>query len=268
MRNTDYILNENDQWPVPALQDKLKELNLENAACRLVLSLSQYELFLLEAPSVPEEEMAEALRWRVKDLISYSIDSAIVTLFPLPEDSNRSGRKMIYAVVAEKSEIERSIKLIEEIGLTLKSIDIQELAHRNLAERVSDDNRGVAVISLNDGKGNIQLFKGPDLYLTRKFDVRYSGGLFEELPSEQLVLEIQRSLDYYERQMGQVPPRDIFLTGENISPDKISEELSGGIAGQLGILSPESLLTVSDSVDETLLQTCVPAIGAALRGGA
>lgn len=260
------FLSDQDTWPESSLLEAIESLSLASAPCHLVLGSNFYEIFLLEAPAVPEEEMAEALKWRVKDLISYPLDDAIVVSFKLPEDSNRSGRNMVYAVAAERVLVERCVRLIEDSGLRLSSIDIQELAHRNLVERIQGDVRGAAVVSINEGRGNIQLFKGSDLYLTRKFEVNYQGGLFEDLPEDQLTLEIQRSLDYYERQMGQVPPRHIYLTGENISEDKLTEGIKSAIDGEVKVLSIDHQVSLDADVDDTLLQTCIPALGAAFRG--
>ena len=42
-----------------------------------VLPTGDYHLLLLEAPAVPAEELREAARWRVKDLIDFDVEEAV-----------------------------------------------------------------------------------------------------------------------------------------------------------------------------------------------
>jgi len=59
---------------------------------------------------VPAEELAEALRWRVKDLITFPVAEAIIDAFLLPEDSARGTSRMAYAVVAQRKNIEALVE--------------------------------------------------------------------------------------------------------------------------------------------------------------
>jgi MSHA biogenesis protein MshI len=47
--------------------------------------------------------------------------------------------------------------------------------------------------------------------------------LLDEIPESEVVLELQRSLDYYERQLKQVMPTTAIFFGENVIEDKITE---------------------------------------------
>ena len=47
----------------------------------ICLAAEQYNLLLIDAPDVPEEELSEAIKWRVKDLISQPIEDVIVDSF-------------------------------------------------------------------------------------------------------------------------------------------------------------------------------------------
>src|SRR5690606_41109649 len=56
------------------------------------------------------------------------------------------------------------------------------------------------------------LVHNSELYLARHFQLPYHGGLLDDISTDALLLEIQRSLDYFERQMRQSPPQQLFLT--------------------------------------------------------
>ncbi len=247
------------------LEDRVERLDLRRKPCHLVLGREDYNLLLVEAPAVPASELREALRWRIRDLIDFPADQAVLDAFLLPEDRSRGGKRMAYVAVVHRQLIEQRVAQISEARLDLKVIDIPELAFRNLAYRTCDTERGVALVQLGGGTGSLYIVRGNDLHLARRFSVPYEGGLLEDLPEDVLLLEIQRSLDYFERQMRQPPPGHICLVGENLSGDKITESLTEGLPMPLSLLDIESALALEDGVQLHTMTLCLPAIGAALR---
>ena len=269
VQHCELILDIDDQSARDQLKQRINDLKLNDVAANVVLPVGNYNLLLVEAPKVPSEEMAEAMRWKIKDMLPYPLEEALIELFHLPAGSTK-GRTMVYVVAARLSDIQDVIDLIKQADLNLNSIDIQELALRNLVESQMDTAQGVGLVYLEQGRGVLILIQAGDVYLSRKFDVPYNAGLFDELPEDQLVLELQRSLDYYERQMGQRPPQKIVLCGENISSDKITASLNDAFAAQVSVLELSGLLETDGVYEESLLQMCTSAIGGALResGGA
>ena len=247
---------------------RIQSLGLDKAATTLVLNSDLYTLLLVEAPNVPEEELSDAIRFRVKDMINFPVSEALVDVFTLPADSNRSGRTMAYAVAAQESRLTPLLSLIAESGLKLAAIDIPEMGLRDLAELGGGAEEGVAWVRVMSGRGILVLMRANQVYLTRQFKLAYNAGLFDELPEDQLALELQRSLDYYERQMGQVPPRRVVLCGENITPDKIGDGLRRGISVPLELAELKVKLEQPGEFEESLLQSCAGAIGGALRAAA
>lgn len=252
--------------PIDQLKHRIQELNLQGAACHVSLPVIDYNLLLVEAPKVPQDELREAIRWKIKDLIPYPLEEAAIDVFPLPPESSR-GRNMVYAVAMPEAKVRDIMELVEKIGLKLESVGIMELALRNLTEQVTDDERGIGLVYLRQNRGLLVLMKGSSVFLSRQFDMAYNAGLFDELPEDQLVLELQRSLDYYERQMGQVPPGKLLLCGENISEDKISESLKGAFRSHMSVLDLAPLQG-ADAFEPSLLNMTLPALGAALTVGA
>lgn len=251
--------------PADLLRQRLQKLGLQTLPCNLVLPSGNYQMILGEAPKVPAEELAEALRWRVKDLVQFPIAEAIVDGILLPEDSARGSSRMAYAVVTQRKHIETLVAQAKTAGLQLNAIDIPELVLRNLAEACCDTQRGIALVKLVQGGGSLQIQRAGDLYLTRQFALSYNGGLLDDIPAEALILDLQRSLDYFERQMRQVPPSHIYLCGENISADKISAEIRAGLPMHINLLDLGAGLQIEAEIPEHYLALCLNAIGAALR---
>lgn len=263
--NCDFIPAETGIDLADLLRTRLLKLGLLGISCNLVMSPGSYQLILGEAPKVPAEELAEALRWRIKDLVQFPIAEAVLDAFLLPEDSARGTSRMAYTVATQRKNIEAAVAAAKTTGLQLKNIDIPELVLRNLAEACCDTKRGVAIVKLQQGGGSLQIIREGNLYLSRQFSLSYNAGLLDDLPGEALVLELQRSLDYFERQMRQVPPSHIYLCGENVTADKLTSEIRNALAVTINLLDLTSGVQIADAIPEHILSLSLCAIGAALR---
>lgn len=251
------------------LSDFVSENHLHNAQCNLVLGPTEYQLLLVEAPQVPQDELRAAVRWRLKDLLNIPLASAAIDLFPLPSDASRGGKRMMFVVAAELEQIRRRVELVKAAGLRPSVFDVSELSLRNIALQLPSDQvqeRGVVLVRLRHGGGSLALYRDDSLYLSRQFELNYGGGLLDDLPADDLTLEIQRSLDYAERQMGQAPPAAIYICGDNVSDDKITETITSSFSAPVRHLPMKNLARVDAEQDEAVLQACIGAVGGALRG--
>lgn len=258
------FLPREDDHTLPLAQ-YIDEQGLKGVSCNLVMPGNSYSLLLSEAPNVQDAELADAMRWKIKDMIGFPIEEATLDVVRLPEDANRGHAPMVYVVISKRSLIDGIIKQLEPIGVKLESVDIIELALRNLSLLCPEDPLGLAMIQLSPGSGNLNIIREQQLYLCRRFDIDFDGGLLESLPVNSLALELQRSLDYYEHHMGQVPPSHLYLCGEGVSEDKLSEDLQASLSGDLRVLPLSELMVLPAGCDEMTLTNCIGAIGGALR---
>jgi MSHA biogenesis protein MshI len=124
--------------------------SLKGGQALVVLPEPAYQLHLVERPEVPDNELAEALRWRIKDMVSFDIDKTIIDYIELPDDSYRGLKRMVYAVVALREELDKHVKWCESIGLDPIIVDVPELALLNLTEDLADSEAGLAVFYLGE----------------------------------------------------------------------------------------------------------------------
>ncbi len=250
------------------LEQRIDALDLKNAPCHVVMPVGSYQLLLVEAPKVEPKELGEAIRWRIKDLINYPLEEAAVDAFLLPKDSSSSGASMAYAVVVKKEYIRSLVSFVEQARLELKAIDIGEMCLQNVLSAGADKealSRSTALVKFRQGSGSLHVYKAGNLYLSRQFKLDYGAGLLDDLPQEALVLELQRSLDYYERQMRQVPPRTIYFCGDNISEDKITDGIQSSLSADIKVLPVSESFELSETIEAHILSLCLPAVGATLR---
>ncbi|GLS26707.1 MSHA biogenesis protein MshI [Marinibactrum halimedae] len=259
---------------IDLVAERIETLGLKSAMTNVVLGHDDYQLLLVEAPNVPQAELREAVKWKVKDLVALPLEELVIDVITLPEDSSRNKAPLLYVVAAKRRLVEQIIEFVPNVGLELNAIDIVDMALRNLGAELADEERSIAMVHLHNGIGKLTLTRVGNLYLSRRFDIDYRGGLMDELPAEPLLLELQRSLDYFERQMGQSPPTKVWLSGLYLGAEKIEDSLRQGLSVDIGAFDL-SLLTETETLsevvptlhDESLWQQCLPSIGVALREG-
>ncbi|SFR84913.1 MSHA biogenesis protein MshI [Marinobacter daqiaonensis] len=202
-----------------ALQDFVAHRKLSGGKVELVLPLDQYQVFQLERPEgVEDTELADALKWKLRDVLEFSPSDSVSDVFPFPEDAARGRGELVNVVAARRSLVAELVALVTDADLDLVGIDIAELALRNLVARLDGSGRGAALVHLRDRFGHMVICKGPTLYLSRRLDVisdDLRDAARQESAVQSLALEVQRSLDYYESQLGQVPPPVVNLVARD-----------------------------------------------------
>lgn len=118
-------------------QDMLSELatlhNLAEYDCHLVLTTDNYRRVNVEAPTVAENELIEAIRWKINELIDFPVDKAVIDYYQAPMAVRANSRKMLEVIAGPIDIISEQIEKCAKAGLQLKVIDIQETSLRNLA---------------------------------------------------------------------------------------------------------------------------------------
>lgn len=246
------------------LSTTLGRLKTERLPVNSIISGGSYQLLLVEAPDVPEAELRAAVRWRIKDLIDFHIDDAVIDVFEMPEQSRGGQTRMMYAVAARGEVVQQHVDLLNNRGFDLSSIDIPELCLRNLAAHLPEDPEGIALLYLGDKHSLLSVTKNKLVYLTRHIDIA-AVGIDEHHRSEvieNLLLEIRRSLDYFESHYDQKPVSTFYVVGlKEPERERLAEELSIPIK-QLTI---SSCVDVDFELDPETDRRCLPAVGAALR---
>lgn len=230
----------------------------KGASLQLVLPSRDYQLVLVEPPNVPPEEWRDALRFRVTDLVSLPMSDAALDVFALPDDAYRGRQKMAYVAVCQQSLVNAWAAAAHEAKLNLLGMTIPEVALLHLKARLAPGPDSTALVHIADDDTRVMLCHEDQLYLVRQTPFG-AAALDQPEQREALVLEVQRSMDYYDSQIGKGTVRRILLTGSGALI-----ELSGTIQDLLGlqaqILSADAL--AAEAAVEGL---CLPALGAALR---
>jgi MSHA biogenesis protein MshI len=251
------------------LAEKAHNMGLEQMRCNFVLAPDDYSLLLVEAPNVEPSELAAAAKWKIKDMIDRPLDQLAVTVFPIPNDAYRSHREMLYVVAADRKKIQQVADMVTSAGLKLESIDIPELAMRNLTMLFADDSTGLATMDLRHDGSLLNLSKNGAIYLTRHLSTPVGDEILSSYEwdsvKDRLVLEIQRSLDYYESQMGQGHINRVLVAPRKQDSEALRAQLDQAMGLKVEVMNLQGKLASNIELTHELQQGCLMAIGAALR---
>lgn len=245
---------------------------LNSYSCTTLLAAGQYQLLQLEAPVVPVAERADALRWRLKDLVDFPVEGASIGVVDIPLEGAASRQPMVYAAAASAAVVAPAMALFDRARVSLLAIDIPEFAQRNVAALFEEENRGLAFLHLDDNGGLLTVTYRGELYAARRVDISATqladaDGERRAVLLERIMLELQRTLDNFDRQYSFISVSALLFACCPAVP-----ELQPALAENLYVpVRSMDLATVCDIAalpelrDPTQQARWLPAIGAALR---
>ena len=258
-----------------ALPRLVKSQQLDGAVGITTLELGSYALVLVEAPDVKPDELRAAIRWRVRDLIDFHIDDAVVDAFEIPQKNAAGHNRMMYAVVARTNEVRVLIDQLTQAGLRLEVVDIPELALRNIASLLPEDSGGVALLHLGAKRGLIIITRQQKLYMSRRIETGLSAlpdtavhaGDRDTIEDwlDGINREIQRSLDYYDSHFQEPPVSAVVVCPTGGEIPGMAQYMNEQLGIPVRMLDVNGIIDTETPLDAATQADCLLAIGAALR---
>ncbi len=255
-----------------ALEKMGRELHASNYACSSLLGARDYQILAVEAPNVQPEELKAAVRWRLKDMLDFHVDDATIDVLDIPADQNATVRAVqMFAVAARNAVIEARQVLFSAAKIDLNVIDIPEMAQRNISAMLEPEGRALAMLSFNDDGGLLTVTFGAELYLSRRIDVSLAQ-IAETDPDrrnasyDKITLELQRSLDHFDRQFHYVNVIKLVLAP--LTTSALHDYLSSNLYMPVDALNLASVLDLSKTPEllgVEAQQRHFLSLGAALR---
>jgi len=294
------VLDLGQQGDEAQLQQQLAGLGLAGGEVLALLDADAYQILKIDTPNVPQDELKAAARWQIKDLLEVPLDELTLDVMHVGDDQPRA-HKQLFVVAGSNRAIERVSKLGAAAGLPLDVVDIAETALRNLqsaaaaAEELSK--RATAALLLQGTQCLLTICAHGELFYTRRLDwdarllkratqtsapkadapapLGYEympgddlafNGLDAELESSPLVLELQRSIDVWERSWPDLPLARLYLA----APEH-GQELAALLQRELGLrtsaIDPAALFPGFEPAAHgpAAYAACLPLLGALLR---
>lgn len=255
-----------------ALEKVRKDAQLGDATFTTLLSASEYQMMMVDAPNVPVNELKTAIRWKIKDSLNYHVDDATIDVLLIPTNKYGADRpQSLYAIAASNETIRKRIELFEKARIELGVIDIPETAQRNIAALFEVEGRGLAMLAFGDEGGLLTITCDGELFLARRIDITL--GQLQDADEnlrlqylDRVELEVQRSLDYFDRQFQHIPVNRILLSApEAPGLDKLLTANLGLPVEMLDLAQGMDVFAVPELADSEFVRHALPVLGAALR---
>ena len=257
----EFIQASGQQAQVEALGQWVQRNRVQKTPCVCLVAQEDCNVYQVERPEVDEAEIIQAVTWKIKDLINYEVASAVVDSYPMP-DSTKNNQRQVAVVAAREAVIGGYVDSIRESSLRLDALDIHELVRANLPMIHTNKDRRLALISFTDSAGLLGVYYDTDLYVSREFKIglgklEQAGG-DDESVFDAMLLEIQRSLDYFESFYGIGPVADLRFFPRGPATEKMAMYLQNLTNYDIDFVSV-------DGADEGFNPACFHAYCAALR---
>jgi MSHA biogenesis protein MshI len=256
--------NLNDEAAFKNLTNKHK---LKSANCTFVLGFSRYQLLQIEKPNVPQDEIKQAVSWKLKDLIDYPVEEATIEVIDIPPDpANAKKQQYVFAIAANNPQLGEVTNQLLDAGVNLQAIDARVFAQRNIASLLEEKNRGLAMLSFNSTGGLLTFTAGGELYHARRIEI---DGERNKTAFETISLELQRSLDHFDSQFPYITINKLMLAPFDLR-ETFCEHLRDYINLPIAQFDLSDIFDFDAEVDLADLgkqASLLPVLGAALREG-
>jgi len=230
-----------------ALATLRKQGKLGASPCATLLRPGEYQISQVEAPNVPDEELVAAIRWSLKERLDYAVDAATIDVIRIPSDKSSGKPAAVFAVSADNAVLTPVIHAFDEARVKLEVVDIPEMAQRNLATLVADENRGLAMLTFDADGGLLTFTFQGELFFSRRIEMTSDQLATTDADRrasyfDRLGLELQRSLDNFDRMFSFIQVSKVVL-----GPGAAASELAGFLKDYIYV--PAEILDVTAVID-------------------
>lgn len=205
-------------------------------------------------------------------MLSYHIDDATLDVLRIP--MNQAGgdrKKSLYVAVAPNDLLKRRGELFARAHIDLNVIDIPEMAQRNIAKLYEHEGRALALLAFDESGGLLTFTSDGELFLARRIEISLgqlqdANDTLRQQFIDRLELELQRSIDHFDRQYSHLPLRRLLVSAPESAG--ITQILANGLdlpVEQLNLSEAMDLSAVPDLASDEARVYALHALGAALR---
>ena len=283
---------------------------LRGKPSKVAASVSGHSVIVkrISLPTQSQEELDETIRWEAEQYIPFDINEVNIDYQILMEDGSE-GQMDVLLVAAKKDLIDDYQAVIADAGMSLAVMDVDAFAAGNMFEQCYDPHDdsvtalidiGASVISMNVMQGNVPVFTrdittGGNQYteeIQKTLGISFEeaerikiGGRPGEISkdvvpreveqsirevSEQLLAEIQRSLDFYRATTAAARVDRLVLCGGAANVPGLDRLFSERIELPVEIADPFRQIEIASGAgDEQVIRDLTPtlcvAMGLAMR---
>lgn len=154
---------------------RLQALGLDGQLVSVMLRPDQYQLFQIEAPAVPANELRSAARYQIRELLDGALDEVVIDVMGVGSTPQK-GAKHLFVVASTKAVVNEVLNLGRAMRWTISVIDVQETAQRNLQTALAavqgvQEQTNAALLMVDGQKAVLTISVKEELCYTRSFDL-------------------------------------------------------------------------------------------------
>lgn len=262
----------------------LDELIKEKKRPRAVINFSGQAPLIryLTLPAMPKEELAEAVKWEAKKLVSIPMEEMILDFIIAGGRQERETKRYdLILVVAERNSLREQWAMMQRAGLDIVAIDVNPLSLLNTIRMSYGKELTGNFIYIDIGavKTDMTILKDGVLRFTRRLEMggeqitrrlerelglpyeeaeklkREKGVGAEEGPQaiikseiDRFIVEIQRSIDYYRAQFREGVFKKVILMGGGALLPGFSDYFGSYFDAEMEIDDPLAEIIGTESV--------------------
>lgn len=226
-------------------------------ACYLLAAPEECSLALIDDLNAPDNEAAEALRWKMADRVDFDITQAVIEAQRVPgAEEGGLQRASWWAVAMSEIAMRKHLSALESCGFRCRVVDALPFAQSNLAALGWEGvQKARAVICVGKEFGTLTFSSGGSLLFHKQLDWNQSAlALGDVALWERLELELLRNLDYFDRRLSAIATGELCFIGSQaeewasqmkarLSVPTSSYDWSAGYIDECGALAADSVGT-------------------------
>ena len=171
-----------------------------------ILSGSRAEILTADKAPLTKQEMFEYAKWKIQDMITLPMQDIVYDILTNNSIKQPYFSKFLTAVVVKRTVRDEILTSFRNHKIPLQAIDTMQTAIRDMFVMLDEsNNKPIAFLNLTEKGAQVSIYLEGGLILSRHIDLsKFNEEVLseEDLNSifEKLTLEIQRNLDFLDRQ--------------------------------------------------------------------
>lgn len=243
-----------------------RDLSAQHLITTVVPHAQLVSLLQLSAPPTPPAERAGALKFRAREVSQIPVEDMLLDYLDVPGTRARGAEPPTYCAIASRERMTLLRDAVLGAGMQMEAIDVADMALCHLVGRTAGEAETVAALMLGNQGLRFVIVHQRSLSLFRSSTLNaehFRDSLADHV--DQLLLEVQRTIDFYESHYTTAPPKRLL-----VMPDwPFNQALVDALEPSLRV-RPERFV-LSEAIASAELATgpapdlALLAIGAALR---
>lgn len=210
------------------LREYLIKNRLTGNIATACLDDESFKIRKIDLPKMPEADLKEAVKWKMRDIVDGSIEDFVVRYSHLPQLTE--GKKNVYVGYAvRKSAVSHMITLMQRVGVTCEFVEPAAVSLSSILERQElGSDEWVGGIDLGAHHSLLVIVGHQKFYFSRPLmginlaAAKADGNAFQQ----KLAAEIQNSLDTFAVTFHVEHINRLFLAGGGAQIEGLSDYLS------------------------------------------